>query len=455
MFLVLIAIGVFAAVLGIVFQPVLGLGFLFLAIYIGLCLRWRSLAVFAVIAPVLVSSATISDLTGLGDALAVQKLLVLCGVVFLILMSGIRLDDAPVITLLVFFALCFVLTNVFAGQLEANVVASSVNALIGYVFPWTMCFIAWRRIAPSAVMRAIQWSPYIAVGIGIVLQVIGVRALVLLEYTGVPRLTAGLDAAYMGAVAMFGVIASVWLWLRGNSVSLFWALGSLLMTLASGTRGATVVALIVFLAAMLFSGAAGGAKKGIVRVVALVIGLGVILNAVPLLIDRATNSGSAQGALSGRDSAWSFFWLFVEERPWFGNGIGANSQLNVLSNNTVIAEYFFAPHNTYLQFILDFGVVGSLVALVAFVAIFRKCLQGADRSGRLIIWSLIPAIGFYAFFDNLLASPHPAVLFVLILLTLGRTANEPDGAGSVSEAEKSIAVRTRHDGRPPRGLQLS
>lgn len=162
-----------------------------------------------------------------------------------------------------------------------------------------MCFIAWRRIAPSAVMRAIQWSPYIAVGLGIVLQVIGVRALVLLEYTGVPRLTAGLDAAYMGAVAMFGVIASVWLWLRGNSVSLFWALGSLLMTLASGTRGATVVALIVFLAAMLFSGAAGGAKKGIVRVVALVIGLGVILNAVPLLIDRATNSGSAQGLYLG------------------------------------------------------------------------------------------------------------------------------------------------------------
>jgi O-antigen ligase len=67
--------------------------------------------------------------------------------------------------------------------------------------------------------------------------------------------------------------------------------------------------------------------------------------------------------LSGRDVVWNVIWSLFREQPWFGSGMG--------STIARLLQYFppedvGAPHNEYLRFLADTGLVGTGLIVAAF-----------------------------------------------------------------------------------------
>lgn len=414
-----IALAFFLGVLGGVLKP------------IGLVLA---------LTPVLVSSYALGLVLEGPDAAGMQKAAVILGVVYLILVLGVAKPPTPVLILLLFFCACLLITLVRLPLLTVVSAESAVRAYIGYVFAWLLFFVNWKKIGATNMMKVVLWLPIVAIGLGLFLQVAGVRPLFTHEYTGAIRLTAGLASAYMGSFGMFAVIAGMWLWLHNIRGSLAMSVVSLGLTLATGTRGASIVALVVMLIGVWFGKRSGKKVPGLTKFVAFLLATTAALVSLPLFIERTENQGESQGLLSGRELAWSFFWRRFTEYPWFGNGIGANSILGQTADSKIIQNSFIAPHNTYLQLLVDFGITGLIIGLIILLTIFRYVYLRSDAASRPLIVGLAMGLGFYAYFDNLLASPHPVTAMVVVLAALSLGPRDPVATlGNVTP----VTTRTR------------
>lgn len=379
------------------------------------------LGAFLVLAPLLVSVPVFSELTGLSysAAASAQKLLVIAAVALLVLRAGARRPPSAVAGFITLVLLMALVTLWMGPHLMPQVVSAVPAATVGYLYPWLVFFLADRRVRSVHWFTVLEWQPYLALAVGAGLQVAGIARLVDVDYTGTHRLTAGLFPAYLGATAMFGCAASLWRWQHGRAASFWLAGGSLGIVLLTGTRGASLVALLLFVWVLLFGRVKGspltfGTKAGLVAVGGLVVYL-----LSPVLLHRTDDQGIAQGALSGRGTAWPFFWEQMQRHPYAGNGIGANSKLGELSSAELVRDSFVAPHNTYLQLAVDFGIPVALVLLALLVAVFVHVARTTrDPVSRRLTIGLGVGLAFYAFFDNLLAAPQPAVMMPIILVAL-------------------------------------
>lgn len=77
--------------------------------------------------------------------------------------------------------------------------------------------------------------------------------------------------------------------------------------------------------------------------------------------DVALDVGGVRFNTAGRYSAWQVFWDKIVADPWFGHGAGTVSE--------VIGGAFIHPHNDYLRILYDFGVVGGVLWILAFVSL--------------------------------------------------------------------------------------
>ncbi len=267
-------------------------------------------------------------------------------------------------------------------------------------------------------MGVVALLPALALGVGALLSVAGVRPLLFEEYTGAFRLAGGLAPAYLASFGMFGVFAGMWLWRSGYARGAWFAAGNMAVTFATGTRGAAIVALLLVWCAVMFTGRGGKRATIVARgaVAALLFAAAAVF--VPLLLERTSGQGSLQGPLSGRDLAWAYFWDVFLRHPVIGNGIGHASVAAQDANNKLLQEAFVAPHNTYLQFLVDFGVVGTIVAVVAICALFKVARRATSGHTRMMVGCLGISLVVYAFFDNLLTSPQPALAFTVVLAAL-------------------------------------
>jgi O-antigen ligase len=186
----------------------------------------------------------------------------------------------------------------------------------------------------------------------------------------------------------------------------------LVLVLATGSRGPSIVTGIVFAGAVIFFNTGRSAWIRGLCAGSIVV---AVLAYLPHLEQRTAGQGIAQGALSGREAAWDFLWTFFVHSPWWGNGLGASFAVADDSSTQVIREYFRAPHNTYLQLLVDMGVVGLTAVLVCLVGLTVQIWKSGTRQERILLGSLSIGISIYAYFDNLLTAPQPAVLYALML----------------------------------------
>ena len=108
---------------------------------------------------------------------------------------------------------------------------------------------------------------------------------------------------------------------------------------------------------------------------------------------------AADATLSGRTEIWENIFRIWREDPkclLIGNGVGRTGSL-VVKGTSQEGLGAIALHNTYLQFIADFGLVGFGLLAVFFLLILGRCVRaflrsGAELNGMLPMAMLVLAI---------------------------------------------------------------
>jgi O-antigen ligase len=71
--------------------------------------------------------------------------------------------------------------------------------------------------------------------------------------------------------------------------------------------------------------------------------------------------------VTGRDALWSANWGWFKHRPVIGHGAGASDRMTA----TLPDHGAGHPHNDYLRILVDYGVIGLVLWLAAFLALLR------------------------------------------------------------------------------------
>lgn len=198
-----------------------------------------------------------------------------------------------------------------------------------------------------------------------------------------------------------------------------------------GSRGA-LLAWLVFAALMMVC-------LGKARLVALLCaGASVLAIGMTLVVDRtAPNTHHLTASLlkradqsssilmtSDRTSIWKNAGKSIIQRPWFGYGPEA------YRTSRCCDRAFVHPHNAVLQFALEFGVVGVILASLLAMAVMRQPLitvfSGAFARRQVdhevvALTSMVTGFLAYSMVDGLLYHALPLTLFAVIVSALKST----------------------------------
>jgi hypothetical protein len=141
--------------------------------------------------------------------------------------------------------------------------------------------------------------------------------------------------------------------------------------------------------------------------------------------DQAFSYGGTRFNVSGRADLWSFTIQDARHHWWFGGGPGSADRA-VLDHFVTVSH----PHNDYLRFLHDFGVVGLVVFVLGFVTLMVRTWKLGRKSGRPIHGAAFLAllgVAGTAFTDNVMVYAFVMVpLGVLVGASLAETpAAEP------------------------------
>lgn len=398
-----------------------------------------------------VGGATLSSLTGVASGSTLLSALVLGCILCIGMAMGFRRPPLSALLAVSVFVIWGLTWAVLPDRVGRSLV-DWLGSMVGYIVPWLLLFINWKKVSTRFVAIMIALAPLFAVIVGFGLDVAGVKELTDADALGTSRLAGGLPAAYMGSLAGFGMIAAMWLWLRRNGPGMLLLILDGLVLVSTLARGPLLVASLVVLTLILFAKRTRTRIAFIARSGALslfVVGLAYVF---PRVIARTQGQDEYQGGLSGRELAWEYFWRTSQERPVFGYGPGAHATLSQQSDVALVREYFVAPHNTYLQLLVDFGFVGTAAIVVAIIWLFAAVARRQERTERVLLYSMGFALAIYAYFDNVLSVPQVYVP-VFTLIGILRVAGAGNGGPASGVNRYSPLLQNSppdHSGSRPR-----
>jgi hypothetical protein len=254
----------------------------------------------------------------------------------------------------------------------------------------------------ESLMRALDWAT-ITASVGYLLTCIAFGPGNDAEVGGRPLFMVRPFALF----AMIAVARQLARFHAGEKSGMFWAIWMTAMVVLSHSRLAMVVIMLLYP----LSFALIGGRKNLV-IAALMLGLGA-LGLVALLTfsqqmydrffayDASLEVGGVAINASGRTKAWQGMLADLQTpgRILFGNGIGSAS---VFVNERY--ENLPHPHNDYLRFLYDVGVIGAgcfVLFMVSATTLLWRRLKGAvywaNRDGRgVVVLPLCTMLSFFA-----------------------------------------------------------
>jgi O-antigen ligase len=234
------------------------------------------------------------------------------------------------------------------------------------------------------------------------------------------------------AVALHGTAGS------GRRFAAALAVVNLLLVILSGTRMAILAAVVLLLAYGILSRDLRRLplRRGWPTVAAVVVVAAVAALYWPFLHQRLFEGGSTHLEMSSRDEIWPFYLQEFRQSPWFGRGLGAGYVAGVRA----LADLWrTTPHNEYLHFLVEGGLVGFGLWLAAIGLWYRQLLRAVAARDRIFLLALIPALALYALTVDLLIYWAGLALFAYL-------GTLPAGAGAavrLPETRKAAGVRAR------------
>ncbi|WP_246251652.1 O-antigen ligase family protein [Parasulfitobacter algicola] len=97
-----------------------------------------------------------------------------------------------------------------------------------------------------------------------------------------------------------------------------------------------------------------------------------------ILIEHLVGLTGRDLSLSGRDAIWAVGWPLVADSPWLGHGYdvgwtqSAKDALYMIKGPSAVVNH---AHNGYLQTLLDLGLVGLILVLIAPFKMMVQCMN--------------------------------------------------------------------------------
>jgi len=213
---------------------------------------------------------------------------------------------------------------------------------------------------------------------------------------------------------LMGVLLVSW-FVAGGLIGRRWAYwvvaATVLLTMLSLSRSALAAQLIVIALARLNLRNFRGWLIGIGAVAVTVsLAFAAVFLYAPLHHrvfhgDTATVGGVSIN-VTGRDALWSANWGWFKQRPLIGHGAGASDRMT----NALPGRGAGHPHNDYLRILVDYGIIGFVLWMTAYIALLRLTWRR---------WQAVRGTRVYA------EQIHAAAFLVLIGIGLAMIVDNP------------------------------
>jgi exopolysaccharide production protein ExoQ len=145
-----------------------------------------------------------------------------------------------------------------------------------------------------------------------------------------------------------------------------------------------------------------GFLKPVIAAAAVTVGFIVVTfrSQIIALLGREEN-------LTGRDDIWNFTIERIQDAPIFGHGYRAyfTAPQNVDEVERILEQSYDQAHNSWLQLMLDLGVVGVIFFSVWLLFIFLRAPKAAFDPAQQIWLALICALLFNSYTEALILAP--------------------------------------------------
>ncbi|WP_223066910.1 O-antigen ligase family protein [Paenibacillus caui] len=354
------------------------------------------------------------------EILSLYKLGILLLLVPCFLVYGISLKFAyPVLALCAMVFITFFVSD-WLPLLTASI---AVKSFIGLSLPFCFLLINWRKEVAQRQVQIICLLPAVSVGVGMVLQFLHLHSMLDVEFTGAIRLQGANIPPHLAMLAFLGTAIPFVELKRVGAKPVFFYIVIVVnfsILIATGTRGPILA--MIFIALYYFYDTLRQYLKGKAHLIVPLTGsVLVILGAVLLQwnnlkkrsFERTTDTGID---LSGRSEAWTYFLGKVEGHTLAGRGLGSVT----VANDGSLFKGFVVPHNEYIRFYVDTGLIGCGLLFLSLLAVFIKVNKVLPRQIKPYYAGFILAFLIYSFSDNTLSTVQFIIPFCWYLNCLYR-----------------------------------
>lgn len=353
------------------------------------------------------------------DAGTLYKLSIIIVILLSVKLYGMTLKFiAPLIVFSIFLLLTYTAAD-FHPRLG---MMTPFISFLGMGAPFLVLLVKWDKKIAGWIILLVTLLPLFSVSVGLMLQFTGQHEVWHQEYLGANRLQGANIAAHLAMLAFLGFCASIIeIKRRTGRKLLFFSLAAVnfVIMFSTGTRGALLASVFIIMV-FVFDYLKDYLKGKIFALIPLALFsltlIGVVLTQWENILMRSFNAHSTAIGIniSGRDIAWRFFMAETKGAEIFGQGLGAS----LVANDGTLYQGFTVPHNEYIRFFFDTGLIGLVLFFTAFLYVL--VIIGLKLPQRIIIYYFSFITGFlvYSFVDNTLTTIHFIVPFLFFLAAL-------------------------------------
>ncbi|NUL46088.1 O-antigen ligase family protein [Cellulosimicrobium funkei] len=386
----------------------------FSAVALGLfiviaCILFKRTAIYSIpMIPLLVGSAFLEEELGIADGSTLLKACSVSLIFLALIASGIRRNVSAPLIYIGSLSIAGLIPVMSGG---ASIDTAMMLSYFGYIFAWGILAIDFQKLNIEDLAKAMALIPMCGLGLNLLLAALGVTQVFRTESsTGLFRLAGTLASSHFGSLFVIGVIGGAAMFYMGLRYGLLLSFANLLLCALTLTRGPLLVAVLIFAGAILSTPIGRTRSKVAVYAGGISAAVALAITFAEEVLSRFEGSG-----LTGRDVAWRYYYEHFLASPIVGHGLGSAAKLSEYARNITIREYFIAPHNTYLQLLVEVGIAGTVLVCIALVILTVSAIRNSPKGFRPVV--VLGCAGFlmFAYFDNLLNSFHPLFGFILLI----------------------------------------